>query len=249
MKKTDVFIFFLFTIFIFVSCQTGIEINTECALKHTTEMVTLETSTTNDMRTTIVNLSWYWIWGTPPGDGVIIERSLGAQYDSVGFVTPVESLMTYFDTSAVLTPTSHVSYQLSLLNGKAIDHFFTSDFTIPEAQHFIEPSTDTIHIPDTTLTIVFQKLQDYDTTDIHIYRTSFTSIDSILSNPIEDILSILTNPIYSTTTADTVIIIPRADTLFETTNVHVIKISASKIATLDYITDTSIGLRVLLRMP
>ncbi|MGB3341534.1 MAG: hypothetical protein WBB37_08650 [bacterium] len=237
----------MITLFLF-TCNTGLEINTECVLKHTAEMVIFE-NTAGDIEETLVNLSWTWVWGIPDGDGVIVERQLASSYDSIGYVSPIGSLMTYTDTSNLLTPNADVSYRLGFLTGKAVDSLITADFTIPGTQHFVAPDTEFITIVDSTLTITFDVLTGFDETDIAIYRTSFTTIDSILNTPVETILEILTNPLVDTTLTGTELIVYRADTLINTLAVHMIKISSSKIGQLDYITDTSIGLRAFIRTP
>ena len=238
----------MITLFLF-TCNTGLEINTECVLKHTAEMVIFE-NTTGDIEEALVNLSWTWVWGIPDGDGVIVERQLASSYDSIDYVTPIGSLMTYTDTSDLLTPNADVSYRLGFLAGKAVDYFITADFTIPGTQHFVSPDTELITIDSTnTFTITFDALTGFDETDIAIYRTSFTTIDSILNTPVETILEILTNPLVDTTLTGTELIVYGADTLIDTLAVHMVKISSSKIDQLDYITDTSIGLRAFIRIP
>ena len=232
------------------TCTTGLEINTECVLKHTAEMIVFE-NTAGDIEEALVNLSWTWIYGIPAGDGVIIERQLASSFDSIGYVSPIGSLMTYTDTSDLLTANTDVSYRLGFLAGTAIDYFITVDVTIPQAQHFVAPDTEFIAIDSIadTLIITFDALADFDETDVAIYRTSFTSIDSIINTPVETLLEILTNPLIDTTLTGTELIVYGADTLINTLDVHVIKISSSIIGQLDYITDTSIGLRAFIRTP
>jgi hypothetical protein len=76
--------------------------------------------------------------------------------------------------------------------------------------------------------------------DIAIYKGAPKSIDSLINY--------LTNPLYDTTIADTILYISRADSLFPIDTVpYTIKISSSKMANLDYITDTSIGFRAFIR--
>lgn len=245
MKRITVLIFALTVI----SCNTGLEINTECVLKHTAEMIVFE-NTAGDIDEALVNLSWTWVWGTPNGDGVIIERQLASDYDSIGYVSPVGSLMTFTDTSDMLGPNLDVSYRLGLLAGKAVDYFVTADFTTPGIQHFVTPDTELISIDSTVpLTITFDPLSGFDETDVAIYKTSFTTIDSILNTPVETLLEILTNPLVDTTLTGNQLIIYRADTLIDNLTVHMIKISSSKIGQLDYITDTSIGLRAFMKIP
>jgi hypothetical protein len=238
------------SILILAACNTGLEINTECVLKHTAEMVKFE-NTAGDIEEVFVNLSWTWVHGTPNGDGVIVERQITSDYDSIGYVDSITTLMTFTDTSDLLEPNLAVSYRLGFLVGKSVDYFVTTDFTIPGTQHFVQPDTEFITIDTTnnTLTIEFAALAGFDETDIAIYKTSFTDIDSIINTPIEELLEILTNPLIDTTLTNTIWVIPGADALIETLSVHMIKISSSKMGQLEYITDTSIGLRAFVRTP
>lgn len=237
------------SILILAACNTGLEINTECVLKHTAEMVKFE-NTAGDIEEVFVNLSWTWVYTTPNGDGVIVERQISSDYDSIGYVDSITSLMTFTDTSDLLEANLSVSYRLSFLVGKAVDDFVTADFTIPGTQHFVQPDTEFITIDTTataTLTIEFAALAGFDETDVAIYETSFSQIDSILNTPIEELLQILTNPLVDTTLTNTQLVVYGADTLFGTLSFYIIKISSSKIGQLDYITDTSIGLRAFMR--
>lgn len=243
MKRITVLLLLL----ILATCNTGLEINTECVLKHTAEIVKFE-NTLGDIEEALVNLSWTWNFGTPNGDAVIVERQIASDYDSIGCVDTITALMTFTDTSDLLEADLSVSYRLSFLVGKALDEFVTTDFTIPGTQHFVQPDTELITI-DSTLTITFDALTGFDETDIAIYKTSFTTIDSILNTPVETLLEILTNPLVDTTVTGTELIVYRADTLIDSLTVHMIKISSSIIGELDFITDTSIGLRVFIRTP
>lgn len=244
MKRITVLLLLL----ILATCNTGLEINTECVLKHTAEIVNFE-NTLGDIEEALVNLSWTWVYGTPNGDGVIVERQIASNYDSIGYVDSITSLMTFTDMSDLLEADLSVSYRLSFLVGKALDDFVTTDFTIPGTQHFVQPDTELITIANDTLIIEFTALAGFDETDVAIYKTSFTDIDSIITTPLEELLEILTNPLIDTTVTGTQLVIPGANALIETLAVHMIKISSSKIDQLDYITDTSIGLRAFIRTP
>lgn len=244
MKRITVLLLLL----ILATCNTGLEINTECVLKHTAEIVNFE-NTLGNIEEALVNLSWTWVYGTPNGDGVIVERQIASNYDSIGYVDSITSLMTFTDTSDLLEADLSVSYRLSFLVGKALDDFVTTDFTIPGTQHFVQPDTELITIANDTLIIEFTALAGFDETDVAIYKTSFTDIDSIITTPLEELLEILTNPLIDTTVTGTQLVIPGANALIETLAVHMIKISSSKIDQLDYITDTSIGLRAFIRTP
>ncbi len=241
MKK----IFVMFVILFALACETGLQINTECVMKHTAETLRMET-TASTIDHVIVNLTWYWVWSTPESDGVIIERSLDTDYDSIAYVQPVESLMTFFDTDTLLQPGTEVSYRLSLLTGQARDEFFTITFNTPNAQHFFAPDTEIVDIATgDSLEIIFSTLTDFDSTSVALYETSFSDMDSLVSTPVDELVEILLNPLVDTVVTDTVLYIPGADTLIQTGSVYVVKVTSSKI--LEFVTDTSVGLRPFIR--
>jgi len=236
------------SILILAACNTGLEINTECVLKHTAEMVKFE-NTAVDIEETFVNLSWTWVYATPNGDGVIVERKISSDYDSIAYVDSITALMTFTDTSDLLESNLPVSYRLGFLVGKSVDYFVTTDFTIPGTRHFVQPDTEFITITNDTLIIEFAVLAGFDETDIAIYKTFFTDIDSIINTPIEELLQMLTDPVKDTTLTNTIWVVAADTALIEPLTVHMIKISSSKIGELNYITDTSIGLRAFIRTP
>jgi hypothetical protein len=231
-----------------IACNTGIEINTECTLKHTAEMIKLQSSNQN-LQTAFVNLTWTWNLGAPAGDGVIIERKIDTDFDSIGYVHPIAQPMTFVDTSDLLNPNSEVTYRLAFLAGKNIEYFDTTTFDLPDSQHVVDPDSDFINITNDTLKITFHKLQGYDTTDVVLYKTSFNDIDSLLNRSVVEILNILSNPLIEYTITDTTLKIPGADTLIDTNSIYIIKLSSSAITNLEYITDTSIGLRPFIKLP
>lgn len=232
-----------------LACDTGIDLNLDVVLKHTAEYVVIETNI-DTMALSVVNLTWTWgIYGMPQGDGVIIERQIGTGFDSVGYVSPIETLMTFFDTTEALEPGMDVTYQLNLRNGGSVDSIFATDFTIPGAQHFYEPATDTIDLDtlNPMLHVVFADIAMFEETDVELYKTSFTDLDSLFTQPVSDILTSLTDTIFATTTTDTVVDIDGSD--IDSASIYIIKISASAMSGLDYVTDTSIGLRPFIRLP
>jgi len=243
MKK----LFLIAVLLTMFACETGLELNLDVILKHTAEHVVFET-TLDTMALSIANLTWTWgIYGRPNADGVIIERQIGSGFDSIGYVTPIETLMTFFDTTEALEPGMDVTYKLSLKSGTAIDSMYTTDFTMPEAQHFYYPDTEFITIPDTTLLVKFQDLSTFEETDVELYKTSFTDIDSLLAQPLADIITSLSDTIFSATTTDDSVLIPA--TSIDTLAIYIVKISSSAMSGLDYITDTSIGLRPFTKLP
>lgn len=217
----------------------------DCVLKHTAEVVTVE-STSNTIHKSFVNLTWTWVWQMPPGDGVIIERRINAGFDSIGYVQPIETLMIFNDTAAVLQPGVEVYYKLSLLSGKAVDSFCTTNFTIPPAQHFYQPDTEFVDSVN-TLNITFADLAPYSETDVTLYETSLYEVDTLLGFPIDHLLTWLTNPVLDTTISDTTVTVDVSG--MDPLKVYIIRLSSSAMSNLDYITDTSVGLRAFVRRP
>jgi hypothetical protein len=226
---------------LFIACETGFEINLDCWVKHTSEVIGVETSILGEKSQVFVNLTLGWVYQRPAIDWIIIERSLG---DSAHFLTidtvPVDTVILFNDADTVLKPNMTVYYRFNSLNGKAVEKFKTVEVDVPGAQHYYRPDSEFISIINDTLSISFARLSGFDTTDIAIYKGAPKSIDSLLN--------FLTNPLFDTTIADTIINICNADSLFPVDTVpYTIKISSSKISLLDYITDTSIGFRAFIR--
>jgi hypothetical protein len=243
MKK----IFLIAAILTMFACETGLELNLDVILKHTAEHVVLET-TLDTVEMSITNLSWTWgIYGRPNANGVIIERDIGSGFDSIGYVEPIETLMTFFDTTDALEPGRTVTYNLLLKSGTAIDSMYTTDFEIPEAQQFIEPDTDFVTMPDTIYTIKFQDLSMFEETEVELYKTSFTDFDSLLALPLADIVTSLTDTVFSATVTEDSVCIPTSN--IDTLAIYIVKLSSSAMSGLDYITDTSIGLRPFIKLP
>lgn len=238
MKKLSwLLVFFL----LFIACESGFEINLECWVKHTSEVIGVETSILGEKSQVFVNLTWGWVYQRPAIDAVIIDRSIG---DSLHYVTidtvVIDTVMYFNDADSVLQPNSTVFYRLNSLNGKAVEIFKEVKVEIPPAQIFHKPDTEFISITNDTLYISFARLSGFDTTDIAIYKGAPKSIDSLINY--------LTDPLYDTTIADTILNISNADSLFPVDTIpYTIKISSSRIALLDYITDTSIGFRAFIR--
>ncbi|MEO0162478.1 MAG: hypothetical protein ABIL39_02110 [candidate division WOR-3 bacterium] len=227
-------------LFLLIACESGMEVNLECWVKHTCQVVNVETSILGEKTRVFVNLTWGWTLQRPQIDAVIVERS----GDSTNFVAldtvPCDTLMFFNDADTTLRPNTKVYYRLKSLYGKATEHIIDVTVNIPAPQHFYQPDTEFVTIPNDTLWICFARLPGFDTTDITIYKGAAKSVDSLLHN--------LTNPLFDTTIVDTIIYITNVDSILPVDTVpYTIKISSSKMAALDYITDTSIGFRAFVR--
>jgi len=219
-----------------ISCDTGFEVNLDCVLKHTAEVVNVESSLLGAKDQVLVNLTWRWTFQKPEGDAVIVGRSIGdsLHFGTIDTIWTIDTVMFYNDVDTVLSPGSLVYYRLALLNGKAVDNFITTDVNIPSSQHFYQPSADTLS--GDTLYMTFAKLQNFDDYAIGIYKAFSTEIESLVN---------LTIPLFADTITDTTIAVYIPDSVFPDTTVYTIKISSSKI--LEFITDSSIGFRAFFK--
>lgn len=243
MKK---FVLMAITMMIILACEAGVDINPTCILKHT-GLVTRLQSSSGTVETAAANLSWTWVYGMPASSGVIIERSLGGQYDSIDYVFPIESLMTFTDLSDTLSADMALSYRLSLVTGTAVEYFDTVDFVLPPGQQIYSPDTEHIAFPNDTFLITFKKIAEYDTTILELYRTGFYIPESLIVRPIDEIYNLIGSMVWSDTIADTLLQLPADSLLIDKNRVFVLKITSSKNPTLGYITDTSIGLVIFRR--
>lgn len=225
-------------ILIFLSCDTGIEINLDCVLKHTTEVLKLESDLLGESEIVLVNLSWTWTLGRPDGEGIIVQRSIGDSnnFATIDTLSPIEDEMYYNDSDTILSANTLVYYRLGFLNDNSVDYFITTDISIPASQHFYEPAVDTLG--GNTLHITFAQLADFDACSISVYQAFTTEPESLIN---------LTNSLFDTALSypDTSISIYMPESTFPDTMLYTIKLSSSKILTL--ITDTSIGFRAFFK--
>ncbi len=238
MKKLLGATILIFTLFL-LSCETGLEVNLDCTLKHTAEVINLESNILGPKDEVLINLTWTFNLGKPEGDSVIIQRSIGdsTNYTTIASITPVEEKMFYNDNDSLLTPGTTVYYRLSLANNGKIDDFISHDVEIPSAQHFYKPSVDTL---GDTLNITFAQLSEFDDCKVAIYKSFSTNPDSLIN---------LINPLFDTTLTypDTSIQIILSDSVYPDTMVYTIRLLSSK--KLELITDSSIGFRAFFKKP
>jgi hypothetical protein len=243
-KMTGVAIFMLILTFMDCETKTGFDVNLQCWTKHTSEVINVESGLLGAKDQVFINLTWGWTLQRPTVDAIIVDRSIGdlAHFTAIDTQFNIDSVMICNDADTVLEPNTLVYYQLNSLYGASVTPFCTIDVNVPAAQHFTRPASDTLSIADDTLVVSFSHISGLDTTDIAIYAGAPTSIDSLLN--------FLTNPLYSTTTADTILSIPGADSLFPADTIvpYTIRISSSSVALLDWITDTSVGFKAFVRL-
>jgi len=222
--------------FFFVSCESGLNINLNCILKHTTQVVKFESPWVGGKTQTLVNLTWTWVV-QPSGDGVVIERST----DSTNWVTldtlaPIAAEMIYNDTDSSLTPGDTIWYNLGYISGAEITYFITPKLVLPQAHLFYPPVPDTIS--NDTLSITFAKLIGFDQYILSLFQADVTQPESLMN---------LLNPLWCDTLTDTTLVLPIPDSIFADLAVYTIKIDASKIVQL--ITDGSYGFRPFFKKP
>lgn len=234
MKK---FIFAGFICLFFLSCETGLNLNLNCVLKHTTQVVKLESGLLGTKTQVLVNLSWTWI-EQPSGDGVIVERSTDStNWVIVDSIAPIAAEMTVNDTDSLLTPGDTIWYRLGYYSGADIQYFITPKLILPQSQHFYQPAADSITIDTAGLHVCFAKLPAFNNYKIELFKANVTQPESLMN---------LTNPIWDTTITDTSIFIkPFPDTTVLT--MYTVKISSSTIVQL--ITDGTYGFRAFFRLP
>jgi hypothetical protein len=222
----------------FVSCESGLNINLNCVLKHTTQVVKLESGLLGEKTQTLVNLSWIWTI-QPSGDGVVIERSTDStNWVILDTVAPITAEMIYNDTDSSLAAGDTIWYNLGYISGADITYFITPKLILPQAQHFYQPAADSVTIDTTTgLTVSFAKLAAFDSFKVELFKANVTQPESLMN---------LTNPIWDTMLTDTqVVILPFPDTTVLA--MYTLKISSSAI--LPLITDGSYGFRSFIRLP
>lgn len=222
-----------------IACENILENNLLCVISHATQVVALESELLGEREDVFVNLAWSWIYETPAGDGIIIDRSIG---DSTNFTTidtlwDIDSVMYYTDSASILQPGRLVYYKLGLLSGATVEYFKTAEVNVPGSQHFYEPANDTLS--DTLLYITFKQLQDFNTCSIAVYKGFTTNPESLIH---------LTDPLFDTmmTYPDTMITISMADTtIYPDITLYTIKLFSSN----SILTRISIGFRAFFKIP
>ncbi|HID31771.1 MAG TPA: hypothetical protein EYP24_00130 [bacterium (Candidatus Stahlbacteria)] len=221
-------------------CETGIEINLTCLVKHTAERVLARSQILGEKKWAMVNITWTWTVKKPDGDSCIVERSLSGEEDYTFLgSTGVDTLMSFTDKDSILTTKTWFTYRLSLVDADRVDHFKNLDVDLPSYLYITSPSTDSLSIPNDTLQIVWHKLKGGgDEYNPAIFKSNATEIESLIN---------LVSPIDSTTTTDTTFLLVMPDSLYPPLNTYIIKVVNSELV--EYVTDTSIGFRAFFRLP
>lgn len=224
---------------IFIACENVIERDPLCIISHATQVVKLESDLLGEREDIFISLAWSWVYDTPTGDGIIIDRSIG---DSINFTTidtlwEIDSVMHYTDSAPMLQSSSVVYYRLGLLSGSSVEYFKSTEVNVPGSQHFYEPGSDTLS--DTLLYITFKQLQDFNSCSVAVYKGFTTDPESLLY---------LADPLFDTmmTYPDTTVVISVADTtIYPYLTLYTIKLLSYN----SILTRISAGFRAFIKIP
>lgn len=224
---------------IFIACENIIELEPLCIISHATQVVKLESDLLGEREDIFISLAWSWVYDTPTGDGIIIDRSIG---DTINFTTidtlwEIDSVMHYTDNAPILQSSSVVYYKLGLLSGDGVEYFKSTEVNVPASQHFYEPNTDTLS--DTLLHITFKQLQDFSSCSVAVYKGFTTDPESLLY---------LTESLFDTLMPypDTTVVISVADTsIYPHFTLYTIKLFSSN----SILTRISAGFRAFIKIP
>ena len=234
MKKIVLFIIFL----LFLSCTEGIS-RLDFDFKHTTTVLKLQSAILGEKEQVYISIMVTFILTQPPGEGIVIERSIGdsTSFAAIDTVLGVNQYMAYTDEDTLLEPSSTVYYRLGFLENSAVDYFTTEKIDVPGSQLFYKPAGDTL---GDTLQIVFAQVPNFSDCDIALYAFESAEPESLLN---------LVDPLFDTslTYPDTSLTRYLPDSIFPDTMVYTIRISSSQ--SLPLITDTSVGFRAFFKNP
>lgn len=237
MKKIVLFIIFL----LFLTCTEDIS-RLDFDFEHATTVLKLQSAILGEKEQVYINIMVTFILTQPPGEGIIIERSIGdsTSFAAIDTVLGVNQNMTYTDEDTLLEPSSTVYYRLGFLENSAVDYFTTEKIDVPGSQLFYEPSDDTLVGTGDTLRIVFAQVSGFSDCDIALYEFESADPESLLN---------LVDPLFDTTLTypnDTcVVYLPDSD--YPDNMVYIIRISSSQ--SLPLFTDTSVGFRAFFKNP
>ncbi|KPJ72063.1 hypothetical protein AMJ52_07585 [candidate division TA06 bacterium DG_78] len=232
MKKLVIPIIFL----IFLMCTEDIS-RLDFDFEHATTVLKLQSAILGEKEQVYINIMVTFILTQPPGEGIVIERSIGdsTSFAAIDTVLGVNQYMSYTDEDTLLEPSSTVYYRLGFLENSTVDYFTTEKVDVPGSQLFYEPSEDTL---GDTLRIVFAQVSGFSDCDIALYEFTSAEPESLLN---------LVDPLFDTTLTypnDTcVVYLPDSD--YPDSMVYTIRISSSQ--SLPLITDTSVGFRAFLK--
>ena len=226
-------------LFLLLACETLFEIELACILVHTTQVVKMESDLLGEREDVFINLIWSWIYETPSGDAVVVERSIGdsTNFAPIDTLWGIDSVMYYTDNDSILNANSLVYYKLAFFDGQRLEYFKTTSLTVPASQHFYEPSTDTL--TDTLLHITYTELPDFGSCSIAVYKGISTDLESLVN---------FIDPLFDTTLTypDTTIVISLSDTtIYPNLTLYTIKLFSSN----SILTRTSFGFRAFFKIP
>lgn len=230
-------IFFIALIGCFLlSCESGINLNLQVAMKTTTHVIKLEGGRLGNRTQVLVNHTWTWIQ-KPTGDSVVVERSLDSlNWEFVTAVKPITDEMTCTDTDSLLPPGDTVWYRLSYLSGTDVYYFIYPRVVLLPSQHFNSPAADTIS--DTLLHVDIAPISGINEYVLALYQADVAQPESLLN---------LMNPVWiDTLVSQTLCNIPIAGFA---NGIYTLKVSSTKIAQLNVLSDGTHGFRAFVKIP
>lgn len=236
MNKTMIPLIFL----LFLSCLEDVS-RLDFDFEHATSVVKLQSAILGEEEQVYVNIMVTFILTQPPGEGIVIERSIGdtTSFAAIDTVLGVSQYMSYTDDDSLLQAGSTAYYKLGFLENDEVDYFTTEEVNIPGSQHFYEPAGDTV---GDTLHITFAQVPNFNDCSIALYEFQSADPESLLN---------LIDPLFDTslTYPDTALVIYLPDSIFPDTMVYTYTIKISSSQSLPLITDTSVGFRAFFKNP
>jgi hypothetical protein len=234
MKKLGLFIIFL----LFLSCPEDLS-QLDFDFEHATTVLKLQSTLLGEKEQVYITIMVTFILTQPPGEGIVIERSIGdsTSFGAIDTVMGVNQYMSFTDEDTLLEPSSTVYYRLGFLENSIVDYFTTEKIDVPGSQLFYEPAGDTV---GDTLRIVFAQVSGFSDCDIALYEFTSAEPESLLN---------LINPLFDTTLTypNDTCVVPLPDSTYSDSMVYTIRISSSQ--SLPLITDTSVGFRAFVKSP
>ena len=230
-------ILFGFICLFVLSCGSGLNVNLQVVMKTTSHVVKLEGGRLGDRTQVFVNHTWTWIQ-KPAGDSVVVERSLDSlNWSTISVCKPITDEMTCNDADSTLPPGDTVWYRMSYLSGTDVFYFIYPRVVLLPTQHFIEPSTDTLPADD-TLDISVNYINGLNDYVLELYQADVTQPESLLN---------LINPVWvDTLVSATTTKVPMAS---YADGIYTLKVSCTKIAQLNVLSDGTHGFRAFIKLP
>ncbi len=222
-----------------LSCESGININLQVVMKTTSHVIKLEGGRLGDRTQVIVNHTWTWLQ-KPAGDSVVVERSLDSlNWTRIATCIPITDEMTCTDTDSTMPPGDTVWYRMSYLSGEDNFNFVNPRVVLLPTQHFNEPFDDTVFSStDTIFHIDIAPISGLSEYVLELYQADVTQPESLLN---------LMNPVWvDTLVSATITDVPIGG---YANGIYTWKVSCTKIAQLNVLSDGTHGFRAFVKLP